>query len=260
MEQTMHLARNGWRQEETDLLWKEIRSAAETGAPLRGVFEKMGEALGRKPNSVRNYYYMQLRDQAGEELRRAAPFETFTEDEVHQLLRQVLSARGKGQSVRACVMALSNGDRGLMLRYQNKYRSILRKRPELIESVCRELAEEGIPCPDTAALAIRKEEKPAVVIRRQLAQAEDADVQMAFHALEALAQRAQQAGEGSGDRLRVQRDLLLMQLEDLQLAARDVIRTCKDFLGSDEEIKTQCLPLFCQSLAEGIARLETHAG
>lgn len=260
MEQTMHLARNGWRQEETDLLWKEIRSAAETGAPLRGVFEKMGEALGRKPNSVRNYYYMQLRDQAGDDLRRAAPFETFTEDEVHQLLRQVLSARGQGQSVRACVMALSNGDRALMLRYQNKYRSILRKRPDLIESVCQELTAEGIPCPAQVLPAPKNAEKPAGLIRQQLAQEEDADVQMAFHALEALAQRARQAGEGSGDRLRVQRDLLLMQLEDLQLAARDVIQTCKDFLGSDEEIKIQCLPLFCQSLADGIARLENNAG
>lgn len=61
MEQTMPLTRNGWSEEETQMLWQEIRAAAENGAPLRGVFERMGQALGRKPNSVRNYYYMQLR-------------------------------------------------------------------------------------------------------------------------------------------------------------------------------------------------------
>jgi len=261
MEQTMHLARNGWRQEETDLLWKEIRAAAETGAPLRGVFEKMGETLGRKPNSVRNYYYMQLRDQAGDELRRAAPFETFTEEEVHTLLRQVLTARGRGQSVRACVMALSGGDRGLMLRYQNKYRAILRKRPDLIAQVCRELEEEGIACPQMQTQPPRGEEKShSMIAQEQLAGAEDADIQMAFHALQSLARRVQQEGGENGDRLRVQRDLLLMQLEDVQLAARDMIRICKNFLGSDEEDKIQCLPLFCQSLAECTAQLENHAG
>ena len=59
MEQTMHLARNGWQPEEIDMLWQEIQSAADSGAPLKSVFERMGKALGRKPNSVRNYYDMQ---------------------------------------------------------------------------------------------------------------------------------------------------------------------------------------------------------
>lgn len=261
MEQTMHLARSGWRQEETDLLWKEIRAAAETGAPLRGVFEKMGETLGRKPNSVRNYYYMQLRDQAGDELHRAAPFETFTEEEVHTLLRQVLTARGRGQSVRACVTDLSGGDRGLMLRYQNKYRAILRKRPDLIAQVCRELEEEGIPCPQANMISGRREENLNHFIpREETPMMEDADIRMAFQAIQSLAVRVQRDGKENGDRLRVQRDLLLMQLEDVQLAAREMIRICKNFLGSSEEDKMACLPLFCQSLAECTAQLENHAG
>ena len=60
MEQTMHMTHNGWTREEADLLRNEVKQAAQTGAPLRVVFERMGETLGRKPNSVRNYYYMQL--------------------------------------------------------------------------------------------------------------------------------------------------------------------------------------------------------
>ena len=76
---------------------------------------------------------MQLRDQAGDAFKRAAPFETFSENEVRDLVRQILVARGKGQSVRACVMALSGGDRALMLRYQNKYRSILRKKLDAVQ-------------------------------------------------------------------------------------------------------------------------------
>ena len=259
MEQTMHLARNGWRPEETDMLWQEIRAAAETGAPLRGVFERMGQTLGRKPNSVRNYYYMQLRDQAGDELKRAAPFETFSEEEVHQLLRSVLLARGKGQSVRACVMGLSGGDRSLMLRYQNKYRAILRKKPELIQQVCRELQAEGLPCPALPEGSAQKK-APAAEARAQLEQMDDPDVQAALAALESLARRACPNGVTNGDRLRVQRDLLLMRLEDLQLAARGVIAACKDFLGSLPEDRAAQLDAFCDILAGELTKLESQAG
>jgi len=258
MEQTMHLARSGWRQEETDLLWREIRAAAETGAPLRGVFEKTGEALGRKPNSVRNYYYMQLREQGGEDLRRAAPFTLFTEEEVHQLLRQVLLARGRGQSVRSCVMDLSRGDRALMLRYQNKYRSILRKRPDMIEAICRELRQEGLPCPDNPLSVSTVDRAP--LLEGALEGKEDADVQLAFHALHSLARRAVNAGEGGADRLRVQRDLLLMQLEDVQLAAREVIRCCKELLAADEMEQEAALAAFCLVIPEKLSRLESTAG
>ena len=253
MENTMQLSRAGWRPEETDLLWREIRAAAETGTPLRAVFERMGQALGRKPNSVRNYYYMQRKDQPGDGLRRAAPFETFTDEEIHDLLRQVLMARGKGRSVRACVMELSHGDRALMLRYQNKYRSILRKKPDLIEQTCRELQSEGLPCP---ALTVTVREAPL----RPTASlpAADPDVQRVLDAVAVLAQRARALPEN--DRLKVQRDLLLMQVEDLQAAARELIGPCKDFLGQEMDARARLLPAFCDTLAERVARLESVSG
>ena len=259
MEQTMHLARNGWQPEEIEMLWQEIQGAAESGAPLRGVFERMGKALGRKPNSVRNYYYMQLRNQGGEQLHRAQPFETFTEEEIHQLLRHVLSARGKGQSVRACVMDLSGGDKALMLRYQNKYRSLLKKRPDLIAQVCEELENEGVSIPalpePAQAIPAAKENQFSILPR------DDPDAQMLLSALQSLLQRAQQQSEETiHDRLKVQRDLLLLQLEDLQLAAREMLHCCKDFLGSLPDQQMDELPLFCQSLAEQVARLESVSG
>ena len=258
MEETMHLARNGWSAEETDLLWREIRAAAETGAPLRGVFERMGQTLGRKPNSVRNYYYMQLRDQAGDEMRRAAPFETFTEDEVHDLLRAVLMAQGKGQSVRACVMEMSGGDKARMLRYQNKYRAILRKKPAMIESVCRELRQENLPCPDSAPTVTARSLTAGADVRMEAA--EDQDVQVILKALHSLAARARESGVGGSDRLKVQRDLLLMQLEDVQLAARDLIAVCKEFLGTSPAERADGIPVFCAELAEKLARLESVSG
>lgn len=257
MEQAIHSGRAGWSQEENDLLWREIKEASQEGAPLRGVFEKMGKTLGRKPNSVRNYYYMQLRAKDTGAYRRAAPFETFTPEEIHDLLYAVLSARGRGQSVRASVMELSKGDRALMLRYQNKYRSILRKKPYMIESVMEELKRDGLPCPPASSLSRANEGKlssPALSIP------DDPDVQLILQGLSALIQRCQGNELSARDRMKVRQDLLLMQLEEIQLAARDMVSLCKDFLGESEETRRDHMNAFCDSLCEKLSRLESAAG
>lgn len=256
MEQTMPLTRNGWSEEETQMLWQEIRAAAENGAPLRGVFERMGQALGRKPNSVRNYYYMQLRGQGDASIRRAAPFETFTEEQVHALLRTVLQAKGEGQSVRACVTAMAEGDRARMLRYQNKYRAILRKHPEMIDSVCRELEQEKLPWANP--LDGQKKQASVGYPRVRQEAESDPDVQAIMRGLDSLTRRAREGG--AGDRLKVQRDLLMMQLEDVQLAAREMLAVCKDFLGNPAEERPQKLSAFCRELSQRIARLESVSG
>lgn len=256
METALHLSHNGWTEEETRKLWQEIEAASESGAPLRGVFERMGAALGRKPNSVRNYYYMRLRDRGDDTLRRAQPFETFTEEEIHDLLRRILTARAQGQSVRSCVTALAGGDRTKMLRYQNKYRSILRKKPGLIARVCEEMQSEGLPCPPPPVTVtvrpISREADPLPAV--------DPDVQQILRALSSLAERAVKKPAAESDRLKVQRDLLLMQVEDLQLAARAMVDHCKDFLGRDAADQLQALPAFCEGLSTKTANLENLCG
>ncbi len=144
-----HPGRAGWREMETERLFSAVQEANAQGRPLRSVFEELSSDLGRKPNSIRNYYYACLREQPGAV--RSPAFQPFTQEETHELLRQVLMARGKGMSVRACVMQLSQGSHSRMLRYQNKYRTILKTRPEMIAQVCAELKAEGLPCPETDA-------------------------------------------------------------------------------------------------------------
>ena len=141
-----HAGKPGWQESETVRLLTAVREASAAGAPLRSVFESLSNDLGRKPNSIRNYYYACLRQQP-DAAGRPAAFRPFTPEETHELLRQVLIARGQGRSVRACVMALAQGSHSQMLRYQNKYRTILKTHPELIAQVCEELRQEGAPCP-----------------------------------------------------------------------------------------------------------------
>ena len=218
--------KGGWRQEEIDLLFSAVSEAAEQGKPLRDVFADVGAALSRKPNSIRNFYYARVRE-TPELAARQTPFRSFTADEVHQLLRHVLIGRGKGQSVRACVTELADGDRAGMLRYQNKYRSILKNKPEMLLEVAEELRMEGLPCPENVAACRRYERssRPDETSERLKAHLADPAVQSMLENLLSLLER-QPSADGmvpfarwadarrEADRLKVEVDLLKMALED----------------------------------------------
>ena len=149
MEATLQAARpirgphGGWQKQEIDALQQSVEAAERSGESLRSVFERMSRQLGRKPNSIRNFYYAQVRAAQGEDGARATPFETFSPEEVERLVEQVLTARAQGVSVRACVRQMADGDRTRMLRYQNKYRSTVRTRPEIVRRVMDRLNEQG---------------------------------------------------------------------------------------------------------------------
>ena len=137
--------RAGWSEAESRMLWETADEAQQQGLPLKAVFEQIARRTGRRPNSIRNYYYAQVRQQdSGRE--RAARFVPFTQQEVDWLMEQVLVARAAGQSVRSCLQKLSGGDHSLMLRYQNKYRSVIKSRPEYVQDMVSHLNARGISC------------------------------------------------------------------------------------------------------------------
>lgn len=137
--------RAGWSDLETSMLWETADEAHLQGLPLKAVFEQIAEKTGRRPNSIRNYYYAQVRRKAGAENVNTR-FVPFTEDEVEWLIRQVLIGKSEGMSVRACLQKLSGGDHSLTLRYQNKYRAILKNRPDYVKKIVDQLNGEGIEC------------------------------------------------------------------------------------------------------------------
>lgn len=257
MEQTAARPHTGWREDEIDQLWHEIQRANESGEPLRTVFEQMGEALGRKPNSVRNYYYMQLRSRDDAAVRRAAPFETFTEEEVRSLVRDVLAARARGQSVRAAVMARSAGDHARMLRYQNKYRSVLKKRPQLIREILGELREQGLSCPDPLAEEAPAAERIGADAAEKISALGDPDVRLLMTGLNALLDRALRNDPRVGhDRLQVRLDMEQLRYDALCRAAGEMLLLCKEYLGQEEDMRTALLPAFTDALTQHVTAVE----
>ena len=137
--------RSGWSDYEDRLLWETADEAQQQGLPLKAVFERISEKTGRRPNSIRNYYYAQVREKEGENAH-TARFIPFTQSEVDTLMENVLRARTAGRSVRSCLQELAGGDHSLMLRYQNKYRSVIKNRPDYVQQLVEKLNDEGLEC------------------------------------------------------------------------------------------------------------------
>lgn len=135
-------SRMGWKPEEDELLWKEVEYARQQGKPLKSVFDSVAAQTGRKPNSIRNYYYARRKDE-GEASMHNPAFIPFTAQEIWNLLENVLTDQAKGISVRACTLRLGEGDNKAMLRYQNKYRSLIKTNPALVKRVVEQLRESG---------------------------------------------------------------------------------------------------------------------
>ena len=258
--------RTGWQEDETTRLFTAVKEASATGAPLRSVFEALSDDLGRKPNSIRNYYYACLRQKPDAAYLRAAPFATFTPEETHRLLRQVLMARGQGISVRSCVMDMAGGDHSLMLRYQNKYRTLLKHRPEMIEAVREELRQEGLPYPkapsiDRADSAFCDPEDTAAA--RLMA---EPCVSAMLEGLKELLRRAARCEEVHEkqriiDRLQVQQDLRRIAWEkDFDEATahlEGILCLLRDFLALPLESKIPQLDTFRDAALESLAQAES---
>lgn len=130
--------RTGWKDEEKLMLWNEVKKAQKIGTPLKRVFETVARNTSRKANSVRNYYYMKVKE-TGEIEQKPTTFTPFTKDEIYMLLKTLLASGVKGESIRGASLKLATGDKTLMLRYQNKYRSLIKSGRPLVEKVMSDM-------------------------------------------------------------------------------------------------------------------------
>lgn len=139
---------NGYTEDEARGLVEYIKAGKQKGKTLTYLFETYGLKHGRAKGSVRNYYYALMKnEQADERIVRLLDGSTlsvekireFTEEETTATLKSILLEKSKGLSVRRAIFNLANGDDKLMLRLQNKYRNTLKKQPERLAALAKEL-------------------------------------------------------------------------------------------------------------------------
>lgn len=243
MENIARTGRGGWQENEICKLREAVHMAGGNGEPLRGVFERVGHSLGRKPNSVRNFYYACLKREDAENLPHAAPFQTFTPEEVRDLVREVLTARAQGISVRACVHRMAGGDRRAMLRYQNKYRSVLKTRPSLVRELLEEMAKNGQPTFDPYAAQLMQAKPLHENISSTIQNTGDPALLSLLRGLDTLLARAG-----------------MMEPAPLKAACAPMVQSVKDFLGLPMEQRAGELASFCVMLSEHIGNVENAMG
>ena len=143
---------NGYTEDEAKELVNFIEEGKRKGRTLSSLFAEYGERRGRAKGSVRNYYYALMKNQEDDErivkllngkCLSVGKIRAFTEDEADEAIRSILKEKAKGLSVRKAIFAISGGDDKLTLRLQNKYRNTLKKNPEKIAQIERELLGEN---------------------------------------------------------------------------------------------------------------------
>ncbi len=142
---------NGYTEEEAKNLVEYIKEGKKKGKTLTYLFETYGINHGRAKGSVRNYYYALMKNEKGDERivklldgssLSVEKIREFTKEETDAALRSILAEKSKGLSVRRAIFNLAKGDDKLMLRLQNKYRNTLKKEPEKIMTLAKEMGVE----------------------------------------------------------------------------------------------------------------------
>ena len=205
---------NGYTEEEAKNLIEFIKDGKSKGKTLTYLFETYGLKRGRAKGSVRNYYYALMKNEKQDERivqlldgsrLSVEKIREFTEEETDQVLKDILTEKSKGLSVRRAIFNLSGGDDKLMLRLQNKYRNTLKKDPERIAAIAERLGfqEEGQKM--RLRVSGEKSERPTLpdrdFLRRRLE-----------NEINALYDRLAQALKAENERLRTENNKLKEEL------------------------------------------------
>ena len=142
-----------WKDQEVVELFRFVEKQKAAGECLTNIFINFAKQTKRMPNSVRNYYYAELCNlmqnptrcqklQIDISLHKKIEPKEFTEDETKTVVTKILQMTAKGMSVRKACQTLANGEISLMVRYQNKFRSVVQKDKTMYNSCLQRVGEE----------------------------------------------------------------------------------------------------------------------
>ena len=195
------MRKSKWTRAQIDLLLEKTKQ----GNVRMHAFEEVAKQTRRKTNSVRNYYYKNL-------AKEKAVFASFSAVEVTQMLREIVLGTSRGESVRSICLRLANGDKAKMLRFQNKYRAVLKATPERIVQVKEMLEGQGyfVKLPYQTNFLDKLPSNVVTMPKREDKRLADADINNLFAGLLRLIKK--QAEDGAKSQI----DALKMEIESLK--------------------------------------------
>lgn len=126
-----------WNEKEIKKLLLTVEKAKDKNKPIQEAFVTFAKFSNRHPNSIRNFYYEFLENAKKDKnyskdinfskhLVNKPKF--FSNEEANQLFDKINELTSKGLSVRQACFKLAEGNLKFMVRYQNKYRCILKEK------------------------------------------------------------------------------------------------------------------------------------
>ena len=107
-------------------LFEYIKETDEAHIPRLRAFDDFATKHNLKCETVRNLYYSSVKQYKLEDVFNIEKCKHFKENELRSTMRELVSEINRTKSVRQACYNVSNGDAKIMLRLQNKYRSILK--------------------------------------------------------------------------------------------------------------------------------------
>ncbi len=119
---------------------------------LSAVFSEYANFSGKSKGTVRNLYYALAKKSnedrefcqkyLGGRALKVTKSLAFDKDEELDLVKEILTLKADGNSVRKSIQILANGDPSLALRYQNKFRNVIKTQKSTVLEVAKDLSRE----------------------------------------------------------------------------------------------------------------------
>lgn len=144
-----------WKEAEVKSLFNYVEKAKANNKSLLEGFREYARKSKRKANSVRNYYYLET-EQLKRDKERAKRLgidvskhninhaDKFTPEETEKLVLEILRLKCLGNSIRKACLKLGNNSVEEMLRYQNKFRNVMKNNRPLYNKCLLKLKESGL--------------------------------------------------------------------------------------------------------------------
>lgn len=144
-----------WKDSEVKKLFNCIEKIKEKNGSLLDGFKDFAKKTKRKTNSIRNYYYLEVEDLKTDPERvkkmgidlaihNVQNPDRFSKEETEKLVTKILQLKCLGVSVRKACLQLANNSPENMLRYQNKFRSVVVKDKPLYNKCLANLKKIGL--------------------------------------------------------------------------------------------------------------------
>ena len=243
---TMKTIYCSWKDEEIKKLFGFVEEGKQKHLSLLSIFKNYAEMTKRKPNSVRNYYYVELGQLQNDKSKcqrlginlknhekiKQTPFD---EKEEKEVVKNILRLCAKGSSVRKACLKLAGDDLGKMIRFQNKYRNVLKGNQALLSQCIKELKDEGIE------VNIKQKVTPRpnniLVMPKQKGALSDKDIEALFMGLVRLVKRVANEQAEVQNRIEMKRTNDNLAKAYVELSSKE--SEIKSLSTSLEKLKTE---------------------